>query len=208
MGQAATFAHIQKLLHQTVSEGLEAENRTQSLSLLNASTEKLTNFIKEVNRKAEIFEKRLKQNEQGKAKIAIAQRWASEKISTFILVKGLPEFVVSMLTQAWQHVVFLERLKDDQSNKALDTAKELIVSVQPIESINVFEKFVELQPALIEKLKMELEKSPYSFKQSQAFIETLEALHEEIILKAKQLIEDGPKEEIIRLKTHCTICTK
>ena len=199
-GQAATFAHIQKLLHQTISKGLEVESRTQSLSLLNASTEKLTHYIKEINRKAEIFEKRLKQNEQGKAKIAIAQQWAKEQISTYTLVKNLPEFVRSMLSEAWQHVVFLERLKDEQSNKALETAQELIVSVQPIESIAVFEKFVDLQPALIEKLKAELEKSPYSFKQSQAFIETLEALHEDIILKAKQLIEEGPKEEIIRLK--------
>ncbi|MCW8876688.1 MAG: DUF1631 domain-containing protein [Kangiellaceae bacterium] len=199
-GQAGTFAHIQKLLHQTISNGLEVENRTQSLSLLNASTEKLTNYIKEINRKAEIFEKRLKQNEQGKAKIAIAQQWASEQMSTYILVKNLPEFVVSMLSQAWQHVVFLEYLKQDETNKALEIAKELIVSVQPIESIAVFEKFVELQPTLIEKLKAELEKSPYSFKQSQAFIEALEALHEDIILRAKQIIEEGPKEEIIRLK--------
>ena len=164
--------------------------------------EHFNQFANSVVKRAEIFEKRIREAEEGQARAQSAKLLTTHMLNQILYKDSIPEFVQTMLSAAWQHVIFLEYLKseDAENNNALFIAKALLVSLQPLESIDETEKFLELQPTLEEKLRAGLEKSSYSFAETSAFLEELDQHHNELLISARSAIEKGPKEEILRLK--------
>lgn len=179
-----------------------ASKQTQLQKVINVAAEQFGQFYQGLVKRAEIFEKRVKEAEEGQAKAESAKQKAKQGLQKILNKQNIPDFVTQMLNNAWQHVLFLEYLKSQKQDncKALHDAKCLLVSLQPIEGIDGIEKFLELQPTLIENLRSGLEKTTYSFNESSAFFEELDGLHNDLLITAKSTIEKAPKEEILRLK--------
>lgn len=181
---------------------LIAGKQTTLGPVITTAAEQFGQFYNGLVKRAEIFEKRMREAEEGQAKAATAKILAKRRLRQIINKEGTPEFVLQMLNNAWQHLLFLDYLKNQNQEKceSLFDAKCLLVSLQPVEGIHGIEKFLELQPMLIEKLKSGLEKTTYSFTETSLFLEQLDAIHNDLLMTAKSSIEKAPKEEILRLK--------
>ena len=193
------FQQIKMVVEQLVSACLDSEKFP---SVFKQSEEHFAQFASTITKRVEIFEKRVREAEEGQAKAQSAKIWTNQALSQVINKQGIPSFINQMLSTAWQHVIFLEFLKsgNKEENKSLFTAKALLCSLQEIHTFEETEKFLELQPVLVDTLKSGLEKSSYTFAETQAFLEELDSLHDKILADVKKALEKGPKEEILRLK--------
>ncbi|WP_444994455.1 DUF1631 family protein [Aliikangiella sp. IMCC44359] len=196
-----------KLISQQITQIIEQlKTAAKTPSSLSETFKKAANqfedFTNTLIKRAEIFEKRIREAEEGKAKAETAKQQANKVLKIITCKQSIPPFIRQMLEEAWQHVIFLEVLKDSEipQTNALYIAKALLVSIQSISEIDELAKFVELQNDLIPWLKQELEKTSYSFAEVDAFFAELDNLHNEIIADVKNSLEQGPKEEILRLK--------
>ncbi|MGX5174369.1 DUF1631 family protein [Aliikangiella sp. IMCC44653] len=162
----------------------------------------LAEFAQAHVKRIEIFEKRIKEAEEGKAKAEQADRWANIAIEEFLYKENTPDFIIHMLKNAWRHILYLEYLKapELEAFHAIHLAKCLLVSTLKVETVEELEKFLEIQDQLYSQLKIDLAKTSYSHAETTAFFQQLDALHSQIILDAKSSLEQGPKEKIIRLK--------
>lgn len=156
------------------------------------------NFLKKIG----IFEKRIREAEEGKAKAEAARQWASLQIENLLQIAGIPEFVEKFFKDAWQHIIFLSRIKNDSEavKQNIYTARLLLISLLPVNNVLQLEKFIELQPILIEQLNKDIDKSPFSHAEMQIFLQQLDEQHQIIIEQAKTNLEKAPNEEILRLK--------
>jgi len=194
---------IRVQINTSVDHLLNLTNKPDDLERqLIDTANQFSQFSESVIRRVEIFEKRIREAEEGQAKAQTAQRWAEKTLQKILAKDAIPEFIKNMLQEAWRHVIFLEYLKtgDKAHNSNLFTAKALLASIQPFTTFEETEKFLDLQPKLIEKLKSGLEKTTYSFTETSAFLEELDTLHDKLLENAKIALEKTPKEEILRLK--------
>lgn len=80
-------------------------------------TKQFSQFANTIVKRAEIFERRVKEAENGQAKAQAAKLLTEKAINEILNKKGTPDFVSVMLSKAWQHVIFLESLKVAKKNK-------------------------------------------------------------------------------------------
>ncbi|TQV76954.1 DUF1631 domain-containing protein [Aliikangiella marina] len=196
-------AQLKQQIEQTCSQLLSAFlNLADFGNTVNATANQLNHFATNLIKRVEIFEKRVREAENGQAKAQAAKELTEQALQEILSKKGTPDFISLMLSKAWQHVIFLEFLKsgEEKKNQSLFIAKALLCSLQPIYTFEETEKFIELQPVLFESLRSGLEKSSYTFAETAAFLEELDNLHSQILDEVKTELEKGPKEEILRLK--------
>ena len=199
----ARSQQILQQVAQTVAQLLNCcKDATNFVTSFNKTATQFNHFASSVVKRAEIFEKRVKEAENGQAKAQAAKILTSQALDEIMSKQGTPDFVSHMLSKAWQHVIFLEFLKSGEAkkNQSLFLAKALLSSCQPIHTFEETEKFLELQPHLIDSIRTGLEKSSYTFAETGAFIEELDNFHTQILNDVKIKLEKGPKEEILRLK--------
>ncbi|MET1254363.1 DUF1631 family protein [Aliikangiella maris] len=196
-------ALILQQLQNVLDQLQQAALSDRSLEMTFASNAQLIKaFADNLAKRAEIFEKRIREAEEGKAKAELANLQSQSALNKLTCKKNIPEFILQMLLNAWQHIIFLDILKAEKndSRDALFIAKALIVSIQSISDIEEFSKFIELQEVLLKWLRNKLEKTSYSFTEIDAFFAALDKRHSELISQIKLKLEQGPKEEILRLK--------
>lgn len=168
---------------------------------LNAE-EQFKHFSDGLIKRAKIFEKRVKESEEGNARAELAKASAKEFLSKITCKKDIPFFVLNMFNKAWERVIFLDLLKDcdEEQSEALASAKQLLVSLQPISTAEELENHKALNAQLIYKLKKGLIKAAYSYNDSDKFFEQLNDHYETNLAQYQSAVTKKDSEAIIRLK--------
>jgi hypothetical protein len=193
---------IEEQLSQTVSQILRADELHDIETLIYRSAKQFNQFSAGLLKRTEIFEKRIKESELAKAKTESARLWAKERIAQITAKKNTPNFILTTFNQAWEHVLYLSRIKglEDEQEETQLTLKQLIVSLQPIKKDAELQKFVELKPFLLKKIIKGLENTPLSMNETEHLLSRLNGYYEQILQLAQEFLNDSSNEEIIRLK--------
>ncbi|MGX5173632.1 DUF1631 domain-containing protein [Aliikangiella sp. IMCC44653] len=160
-------------------------------------------FRAQSRQRAEIFERRTKEAEEGKAKAESSRSIVNKELKKICFKKHVPPAAKLMLKNVWAHVMLLERLKgqEDGWEKACNVAKLLIWSVQPVFTAVELEKLVGRIPLLVKNLRKGFNIVALSPIESSHLLESLEDTHRQIIKSAQDYIENEEKQEdILRLE--------
>ena len=200
--QTAPILNQLKLTVDTIKTNTHSVESLQTI--VQQSTRQFAHFSDNYRNRIALFEKRIYETYQGKLKTDQANQWAVTTTRYLLNTcpSGTEEFVRDFVQSSWKHVLFLAYLRSPQKegHEVLRIAKALIISLQQVENIDSLEKFLELQPYLINGLQQQVNKTPLSHAEIDTFFEQLALSHSAIISHAKAMLEKGPKEEILRLK--------
>lgn len=175
---------------------------TDDVSIFNVLLEDFEKFRAQIQRRADIFERRTREAEEGKAKAESARGIINRELERICKGKHVPESVKQILKNVWVHVMFLEQLKDNEDGweKVSKIAKLLVWSVQPVEKSTHLEKLLGRIPSLVKNLRKGFEIISISPIDATHMLEELEKTHRDVIGQAKEKIEAGRGEEILRLE--------
>jgi len=151
--------------------------------------------------KTNIFEKRIKEAEEGKAKAESARGEVNQCLTELCAKKRLPDVVKSILKNIWSHVMLLEKLKNNQQgwDNRVKVAKLLVWSVQPCESVDRLDKLVSKVPILVKSINNGAELISFSPLEVTHLLEQLEDEHHYLFEQAKKAINANNNEVILRL---------
>ena len=174
---------------------------TDDTSIFDQQLKEFLEFKKHHQQRAVIFEKRTKEAERGKAKAESARSEVNRTLSEICQKRRIPEPVKKLLKSVWSHAMLLERLKNNEEgwSRRVKVAKLLVWSVQPVDKAKGLEKLISKIPLLVKSLKEGAELISFSQLESSHLFEELEACHREIIDKAKKMINEQGREDILRL---------
>lgn len=178
------------------------ENFKDDASIFNLLLNDFEQFRATIQRRADIFERRTREAEEGKAKAESARAVVNRTLEKICFEKHVPDAAKDILKNVWVNVLFLERLKDSKAGweKVCQIAKLLVWSVQPVASAQGLEKLVSRIPSLVKNLRKGFEIISLSPIDGTRMLEELESTHREIIKKAQERIESEKEEEILRLQ--------
>lgn len=130
---------LHALLEQIVEQLLvETE---PSADLFDALYQRLTDFLRTEQRRAERVEQRTRDAEEGRARIKAARAEVAKEINKMLLGRTLPVTVVDLLRDTWSQVMQMIFLREGGESRAwkhaLGTAKAVVHSVQPVDSAGV-----------------------------------------------------------------------
>ena len=173
----------------------------KDIALFDHLLQDFNHFKTQFLRKTTIFEQRIKEAEEGKAKAETARGEVNQCLTELCSKKRLPEVVKSILKNIWSHVMLLEKLKDNESgwNSRVKVAKLLVWSVQNFQTAERLDKLVNKVPILVKSIKTGAELISFSPIEVTHLLEQLEDEHRNVIESAKQAINESKKEEILRL---------
>jgi len=185
---------------ESISESIIREF-DQDISLFQYLLDDFTAFRNKAKKRADIFERRTREAEEGKARAESARGTVNSALEKICQGKLLPDSAKNLLKNVWVHVMFLERLKHDQDGweRACQVAKLLVWSVQPIEEAAALEKLVSHVPKLVKNLRKGFAIISTSPIDATHMLDQLEATHRKIISEAQTKIEEDSKEQILRL---------
>ncbi|MDQ7050340.1 MAG: DUF1631 domain-containing protein [Enterobacterales bacterium] len=171
------------------------------MTLFEQLLEDFNGFKSKFLQKTNIFEKRIKEAEEGKAKAETARAEVNRCLTQLCAKKHLPDVVKSILKNIWSHVMLLEKLKGHQKGWAsrVKVAKLLVWSVQPFETADRLDKLVSKVPLLVKSINTGAELISFSPIEVTHLLEQLEDEHRNIIESTKQAINDNKNEELLRL---------
>ncbi|TQV71466.1 DUF1631 domain-containing protein [Aliikangiella marina] len=195
--------HTIKEQIETVVRQIITASKTQRITtVFDDAQAQFKHFSSGLIKRVEIFEKRLRETEEGHAKAELTKSYAKELLNKVAGKKNIPFFVLNIFNKAWERVIFLELLKENKQheNEAFRTAKQLLVSLQPISNEQELKNHQSLRPQLIDQLKRGLLKAAYPYKDSDKFFEQLNVHYEAIIAEYKRTEEKRASQDIIRLK--------
>lgn len=205
---------IKEQLEIVVQQIIATSKEKDINQVFSDAEEQFKQFSSGLIKRVKIFEKRLIESEEGKARAESTQAAAKKLINQITCKKDIPLFVLNIFNKAWERVIFLELLKNNHENKvngeqkrndekqseALFTAKQLLVSLQPISDEEELSNHKTLQPQLIDRLKRGLLKVAYPYSEADKFFEQLDNQYEAILAQAKITIKEKESQKIIRLK--------
>ena len=109
--------------------------------LFDALYQRLTDFLRTEQRRAERVEQRTRDAEEGRARIKAARAEVAKEINKMLLGRTLPVTVVDLLRDTWSQVMQMIFLREGGESRAwkhaLGTAKAVVHSVQPVDSAGV-----------------------------------------------------------------------
>ncbi len=177
-------------------------NFKDDVSLFDVLLEDFQNFREQALRRADIFERRTRESEEGKAKAESARGVVNNELEKICRKKHLPESARMLLKNVWVHVMLLEQLKNNEEGweKACKVAKLLVWSVQPVHSGQALEKLLSRIPPLVKNLRKGFSIVSLSPIEATHLLDKLEETHREIIKNVQDEIEQGKQEEILRLE--------
>ncbi len=163
--------------------------------------EEFSLFKKQNNQKAQIFERRIKEAEEGKARTETARSVVNRSLSAICKGQNIPQVVKLILKNVWSHVMLLERLKgnDEAWKRRVKVAQLLVWSVQPIETAERLEKLTSKITLLIKHLRKGMELISLSTIEASTLFEQLENYHRQIVEVGREKINEQTEEEILRL---------
>ncbi|MET1255372.1 DUF1631 domain-containing protein [Aliikangiella maris] len=194
-------AHRMRDKIQAICEEI-INNFDDDISIFEMLLDDFREFQSKIQKRADIFERRTREAEEGKAKAESARGIVNSELEKICRGRHVPEAARLLLKNVWVNVLFLERLKDNDEGweKARKIAQLLIWSVQPVESAQGLEKLISRIPILIKNLRKGFDIVSLSPIDATHFLEELEDTHRRIIKRAQEIIEAGSKEEILRLE--------
>ncbi len=154
------------------------------------------------NKRASIFEKRLKETELSKEKLETAIEIATNVCSKISQSIELPDVLIKLFNGPWKNLLQLEYVRDDEVafEKAIKDACRIILSVQPIQDKESLDKLFVQLPNINKALKKAFQKISYSDKRTLQFLSEIEAIHISLIKDSEQSINKAGEEGILRLK--------
>jgi hypothetical protein len=158
-------------------------------------------FIASNKQRADIFERRTKEAEEGKAKTESARSIVNQELQKICQTERIPEAVRKILKNVWVHVMLLKRLytSDQGWQQACKIAKLLVWSVQPKSNQEELKKLTNIVSSLVKNLKKGFAIISVSPIDEAHMLYQLEEEHRKIIQQSKELIEMSLNDEIIRL---------
>ncbi|MBV1907817.1 MAG: DUF1631 domain-containing protein [Kangiellaceae bacterium] len=177
------------------------QNFTDDTSLFGELLQEFTDFKQKHQQRANIFERRTKEAEEGKAKTESARSEVNHKLTSICKKHYVPEVVKTLLKNVWAHAMLLERLKDNKDawNRRVKVAKLLVWSVQSIDSADRLEKLMTRVPILVKSLREGMELISFSSIESTHLLEKLESAHRDVIEQGRKKINQLSEEDILRL---------
>ena len=179
----AVFRLLKESLTVTISKWAEIRTKQDTQKLIKQQLSVYQTKITELNRRAQIFERRTFESEQGHAKNWAAKFWAKRKMAALVENQVLPGFIHELLLDSWLHLVYIERLKspDCENLKSINIAKCLITSVSHEHFSSHHDKLSALQSLVLIKIRNGLESSPLSANEASRYIELIQDLQRDVL---------------------------
>ena len=140
-----------------------------------------TAFLEKERKRIAVLERRTVDAEDGKAKAEVARERVAMELSTRTEDLILPESVSKLLNDAWSNALFVCALKhgyeSEEWSSMLETADDLLWSVQAPADSEERQRLIKLVPALLKKLRTGLETISYNPFDMSALFKELESVH-------------------------------
>jgi len=171
------------------------------VTLFSDLLEDFLEFKQKNEQRAKIFERRIKEAEEGKAKSESARSEVNKVLTKACKGRYIPPVVKILLKDVWSHVMLLEQLKENDEGwqRGVKIAELLVWSVQPITKAQRLEKLTSKVPLLVKNLRKGMELISFSPMESSHLFDKLERCHLDIVGDAKRRINQASQEEILRL---------
>ncbi len=158
-------------------------------------------FKKQNQQRANIFERRTREAEEGKARSETARSTVNKTLTAVCKGQHIPKVVKLILKNVWSHAMLLERLKENEDawKRRVKVARLLVWSVQPITTAEALEKLISKVPVLVKSLRKGMDLISFSPIESSHLLEQLETCHRELIEVVRTNINRENTEEILRL---------
>lgn len=149
-------------------------------------------------KRALIFEKRLKETESGKAKITTANIVVGQIIKQISELEDLPEIVTAIFEKSWRKLLELEFLRADEKafGEALTLIKTLIVSLKPINNKMSLGQLLENLPKIGQQLRAGFQKTSLDNDLAETLITEMETMHIALIRESENTISESESSEL------------
>lgn len=156
-----------------------------NLELFSELEQKFGAFIADEARRAELVEKRVLQSAEGQAKMEQARRVINQLINDRMQGKTLPAVVIDMVDGPWRILMLQTLLRtgrdSDQWRDCLQTADDLIWSIQPANAAADRERWIKLIPLLLKRICSGLESIQHPGLEVEKFLSALWEIHGQIL---------------------------
>jgi hypothetical protein len=127
-------------LLEDIVEQLLAEAQPDA-ALFDSLNQRLADFLRTEQRRAERVEQRTRDAEEGRARIQAARSEVAREINGLLVGRTLPVTLVDLLRDTWSQVMQMVFLREGGESMAwqqsLDTAMALVVSVEPVDAAGI-----------------------------------------------------------------------
>ncbi|WP_444944892.1 DUF1631 family protein [Microbulbifer sp. ZKSA006] len=159
--------------------------------------ESLREFIIRERKRAEMLERRVVDEADGRAKTQAARARVAAVMDALVAERDLPQVVQDWLNKVWNNVLFLTCVKEgtesDAWNRDVRTARDLVWSVQaPMPDSR--KQLLSLLPVLQERLREGVEALSYNAFEARTLFSGLKEVYRERFALAQQLAEQRERE--------------
>lgn len=169
------FLRIQTTINRVVDQ---FDSNTE---VFNEALADFTSFVHKEKRRAEVFEKRTVDAEDGKARAEVARQTVASEIQLRTMAHDLPAVVQQLVDGPWSNVMLVAGLKHGFSSPQwmahLAVLSDLIWSVQPCQNGVDRQKLVRLIPDLTQRIRQSLDAVSFNPFEVSALLTQLEEVH-------------------------------
>lgn len=144
-----------KKMHQLVHRILREFN--DDVALFEVIQKEFADYLSQDHKRAQAVETRTRQAAEGMAKAQQARQFAAAKIGERLQGKTLPATVIEILQNPWANLLVLHYLREgpesEPFNRALQTADDLIWSVQLQTGLQAKQRWARLMPGLMRRIR-------------------------------------------------------
>ncbi|WP_299583652.1 DUF1631 domain-containing protein [uncultured Microbulbifer sp.] len=189
-------------ISQIVERALNEFDR--DIHIFSALLESLREFIVRERKRAEMLERRVVDEADGRAKTQAARARVAAVMDALVAERDLPPVVQDWLNKVWNNVLFLTCVKEGTESAAwsrdVRTARDLVWSVQaPMPEAR--KQLLSLLPALQERLREGIEALSYNAFEARGLFAGLKEIYRERFALAQRLTEERErqvKEQVAR----------
>ncbi|QFT54006.1 DUF1631 domain-containing protein [Microbulbifer sp. THAF38] len=176
----------------------------QDIHIFSALLESLREFIARERKRAEMLERRVVDEADGRAKTQAARARVAAVMDALVAERDLPPVVQDWLNKVWNNVLFLTCVKEGTDSEAwshdVRTARDLVWSVQaPMPEAR--KQLLSLLPSLQERLREGIEALSYNAFEARSLFAGLKEIYRERFALAQRLTEERDrqvKEQVAR----------
>ncbi|WP_444926952.1 DUF1631 family protein [Microbulbifer sp. TRSA002] len=186
-------------LYKEISEIVERvlNEFDRDINIFAVLLESLREFIVRERKRAEMLERRVVDEADGRAKTQAARARVAAVMDALVAERDLPQVVQDWLNKVWNNVLFLTCVKEgtesDAWNRDVRTARDLVWSVQaPMPDSR--KQLLSLLPVLQERLREGIEALSYNAFEARTLFSGLKEVYRERFALAQQLAEQRERE--------------
>ncbi|WP_226646090.1 DUF1631 domain-containing protein [Microbulbifer variabilis] len=176
----------------------------QDIHIFSTLLESLREFIARERKRAEMLERRVVDEADGRAKTQAARARVAAVMDALVAERDLPPVVQDWLNKVWNNVLFLTCVKEGTDSETwsrdVRTARDLVWSVQaPMPEAR--KQLLSLLPSLQERLREGIEALSYNAFEARSLFAGLKEIYRERFALAQRLTEERErlvKEQVAR----------